>query len=66
MYMYRHHTGPGSDLGENFLSEVSISGATTIPGDDIPALSTTSSQNIDWKKPINNGIQFIQCLSHTS
>jgi hypothetical protein len=51
------YTGPGSELGENFLSEVSISGAAMIPGDDISALRTTSSRNIDWKKPINNGLQ---------
>lgn len=48
-------TGPGSELSESLLNQVSITGATVTPGDDVPALKTTSSKNIDWKKPIHNG-----------
>ena len=51
----RHCTGPGSELDDNLLSEVSVTGAAVIPGDDVPALKTTHSRNIDWRNPVNNG-----------
>ena len=53
-------------LDENLLSEVSITGAAVIPGDDVPALKPTSSKNIDWRKPIHNGMHPMLILYHYS